>query len=168
LVERYPGFSRINGLSQRLPFASAQFDIIIASWVLEHLKEPEADFREISRVLHPKGKFIFITPNKRHPIAMLNVSLGRMKELQGRLVQQLYGRLSADAYPTYYRANKTSEIIRLAEISGMKIQSLQAIADPTYLAFNEPLFQFSCWIEKLIPADWRVHLVGIAEKEKSI
>lgn len=167
LADRYPGFSRINGLSRRLPMASAQFDILIASWVLEHLMEPEEDFREFSRVLRPGGKFIFITPNKRHPIAKLNMALGRLKGVQGRLVQHLYGRLSVDAFPTYYRANDSDEINRLAIYCGMKIESLQTIVDPTYLAFNEPMFRFSCFIERFLPANWRVHLVGIAEKKNS-
>jgi SAM-dependent methyltransferase len=49
-------------LSQPLPFASARFDTIILSDVLEHVPEPELLWREMTRVLAPQGKVVMNVP----------------------------------------------------------------------------------------------------------
>jgi hypothetical protein len=38
--------------------------------------------------------------------------------------------------------------------------TLRLVGDPTYLAFNEPLFRLSCLLERITPPALRVHLVG--------
>lgn len=48
-----PPLSRVAGLSQHLPFSGQAFDLIFTSWVLEHLIQPEDDWRQIGRVLRP-------------------------------------------------------------------------------------------------------------------
>lgn len=161
-----PPFSRVAGLSRQLPFSGETFDVVFTSWVLEHLNHPEDDWRQISRILRPGGLFIFITPNKRHPLANLNRFLGRFKRLQSQLVQRFYGRLPVDSFPTYYRANTAADLGRLATTAGMQLKLLQAIPDPTYTAFSQSLFRLSCWLESRIPADRHVHLVGMAEKSR--
>lgn len=49
-------------LNQPLPFEPASFDTIILSDVLEHLYEPDALWREMSRVLRPKGRVLCSVP----------------------------------------------------------------------------------------------------------
>ena len=166
LAHSKPPLSRVAGLSQHLPFTGQKFDLIFASWVLEHLVQPEDDWRQIGRVLRPGGEFVFITPNKRHPLAALNRSLGRFKRLQGQLVQGFYGRMAVDSFPTYYRANTAADLERLASSAGMRLTHLQAIPDPTYMAFGRALFHLSCWLESRLPAGRHIHLVGVAEKER--
>ena len=45
-----------------LPFAAESFDLVIMTEVLEHLENHFLVSREISRVLKPKGQYIFSTP----------------------------------------------------------------------------------------------------------
>ena len=135
--------------------------------VLEHLEFPQLDLAEIGRVLKPNGVFVFITPNKRHPLAWLNQTLGRFSAVQDRLVAQLYGRAAADTFPTWYRVNSQSQIKNhIKTISNkssfeFKIDQLHFIPDPTYLAFHPLIFRFMCWFETALPTSRRLHLVGV-------
>src|SRR5262245_13549436 len=54
---------RIVASVERLPLASAQFDLVTANMVVEHVANPEALFMEVRRVLRPKGEFLLHTPN---------------------------------------------------------------------------------------------------------
>ena len=165
LASHQPPFPRTAGVSRYLPFAGSSFDLVFASWLLEHLEQPAADFSEISRVLRPGGVLIFITPNRRHPLSGLNLTLSRFDSLQDRFVPRIYGRSPADAFPAYYRANTEADLGHLAQQSKMRLVELEAIPDPTYLSFRNPLYRLSCWFENLLPADRSIHLVGIMSKE---
>lgn len=159
-----PPLARVNGVSQRLPFAANSFDIAYASWVLEHMAQPALDFEELHRVLRPGGLFVFITPNKRHPLINLNQIASRIGGLQDRLVEGLYGRAAADTYSAYYRANTLDQINGLARASGLALERIIAVPDPTYLAFRPLLFRLASRVEAWLPADRAIHLVGVLQK----
>ncbi len=154
---RAPALTLACGVAGALPHADASFDLVCCSWVLEHLTEPGNAFGEIGRVLRSGGRFVFLTPNSCHPLLILNRALGWTR---GRLVDQLYDRDAVDVFPARYRANSAMRIERLARRAGLRRTSLQFIGDPTYLAFNEPLFRLACLLERITPRRMRVHLVG--------
>lgn len=157
---RLPLMPRVQALSDGLPFAAGRFDLIFASWLLEHLPAPQNDFRQIGRLLRPGGVFVFITPNQQHPLSAANRLFGRWERRQGQLVERLYGRVAADTFPTYYRANSAADLSRLAALGEMRVKYIQAIGDPSYLAFNALFFRVSCLFDKLLPAGRQIHLVG--------
>jgi len=47
-----------------LPFASGQFDLVVAFEIIEHMEEPEGFLGELRRVLDPSGILILSTPNR--------------------------------------------------------------------------------------------------------
>jgi ubiquinone/menaquinone biosynthesis C-methylase UbiE len=49
--------------SEDFPFADAQFDVVVFSEVMEHLRFPQKALKEIARVLKPKGRLIGSVPN---------------------------------------------------------------------------------------------------------
>jgi 2-polyprenyl-3-methyl-5-hydroxy-6-metoxy-1,4-benzoquinol methylase len=51
--------------AQRLPFRANTFDAVVATEVMEHLDAPGRLFREVHRVLMPRGRFLMTTPNAR-------------------------------------------------------------------------------------------------------
>jgi 2-polyprenyl-3-methyl-5-hydroxy-6-metoxy-1,4-benzoquinol methylase len=51
-------------LNVPLPCADASFDAIISTEVIEHLENPRAVFRELSRLLRPGGSLLLTTPNQ--------------------------------------------------------------------------------------------------------
>ncbi|MCL4870341.1 MAG: methyltransferase domain-containing protein [Anaerolineae bacterium] len=152
---------RAAALSYALPFAAHSFDLIFASWVLEHLPHPQTDLAEIARVLKPGGVFVFITPNRQHPLVGLNRWLARFARLQDKLVETLYGRAAADTFPAYYRANTPADLHHLAQQNGLALTPLLTIPDPTYLAFTPTLFRFMAWFENRLPTHRHIHLVGM-------
>ena len=150
--------------SDDLPFAPGTFDLAFASWVLEHLARPFQTFQSIARVLKPGGCFVFITPNGRHPLALLNKTMGKLGRLQGRLVAGLYGRSADDTFATHYRANSRAQLEQLAAQAGLRLTALHTVPDPTYLAFNRLFFQMMTRFEDALPAERKIHLVGILVK----
>ena len=164
LHEHRLGLAGAVAFSDDLPFAPNTFDVAFASWVLEHLARPFHTFQSIARVLKPGGVFVFITPNGRHPLALLNKMMGRLGKVQGRLVAGLYGRSADDTFATHYRANILHDLENLATQSGLQLTALHTIPDPTYLAFNRPLFNLMSHFEDLLPAGRKIHLVGILVK----
>jgi len=52
----------VYGDARRLPFADGSFDAILCAQVLEHVNQPAAVLREISRVLKPGGAGILSVP----------------------------------------------------------------------------------------------------------
>lgn len=167
LAEHRLKLAASTGFSHALPFKDQSFDIVFCSWLLEHLENPQLDLGEIGRVLKPGGVFIFITPNKRHPIAWLNQAIGRFSAVQDWLVERLYGRVAADTFPTWYKANDEHQLEgylhKISQDSDIefKIDQLHFIPDPTYLAFHPVIFRFMCWFETALPLSRRLHLVGV-------
>lgn len=157
---RATGMPVIRGVGETLPFTDESFDLIVCLWVLEHLKEPQKTLREVSRVLRRGGHFIFVTPNLRSPVMLLNRIGKALPALQRRMVPKLYGRVEADTFPVQYRANTVRVIREQANAAGLQVAELQVVGDPTYLAMNSFFFKASVWSERLMPKGWGVHLLG--------
>lgn len=158
---RLPDLPRMAAMADALPFADESIHVAVSAWVLEHLANPAAVFGEIGRILKPGGVFIFLTPNRHSPITLLNRLL---KPFQQVLVPRLYGRAEVDTFPVVYRANTADDVKHLAQAGRMTLEHYQVIADPTYLAFHDILFQLSVWLTRLLPASTGVHLVGFCRK----
>jgi SAM-dependent methyltransferase len=157
---RAPGMPILRAVGERLPFASDSFDLVVSVWVLEHLKEPLSVFAEVRRVLRPGGHFVFLTPNLRNPLLVLNRIGKALPLVQTRLVSRFYGRREADTFPVQYRANTVGALRGLAAASGLEVAELRVVPDPTYLAVNGLMFTTSVFAERLMPKGWGVHLVG--------
>lgn len=141
-----------------LPFRATSFDLIVCSWVLEHVAQPERLFAEVNRALKPAGHFVFLTPNAANYITLLNRLTPRLA--QTPLVRLLYGRKPEDTFPVAYRANTLATLRALAATAGMRVCALETVHDPTYLAFGEIAFRLSVFVERFIPDARAVHIVG--------
>lgn len=155
------------GDGEKIPFADMTFDLVTSSWVLEHLRDPQRVMDEVVRVLKPGGRFLFITPNALNYVVVLRrlVPEARSKGL----VKLIYDRDEDFINPTFYRMNTPQQVIAIAQQAGLKPVVVETISDPTYLAFNEMLFQASIIIERLMLAvfpNGAVHLIGEFEKPR--
>ncbi len=157
---RRHSLSRCCAQSERLPFTAATFDVVVASWVLEHMPNPEQTFREIARLLRPGGSFFFLTPNTSHPLPRLSRTISALHPLQQRIVTLCYGRQPADTYPVTYRANTATEIERLGAQVNLRLARIEWIEDPSYLAWGPLSFLAAVGLDLVLPGTWRVHLVG--------
>ena len=157
---RAAGMPVVRAVGENLPFAADSFDLVVSVWVLEHLVDPLATFIEVRRVLRAGGHFIFLTPNLRNPLMVIN-RIGRsLPALQRRLVPRVYGRDESDTFPVHYRANTERDIKTYAQGSGLRVQEMRFVPDPTYLAMNGLMFNASVMSERLMPRGWGVHLLG--------
>jgi len=152
----------VAGLGEHSPFRTASFDVVICSWVLEHVTAPGDLFNEIARVLKTSGRFIFLTPNARSPVTRINRAVPGL--LQSALVRFIYARREADTYQVAYKANTLEHLEQYAHAAGLTRVSVSTISDPTYLAFNGPLFRASIWLESRLDPAYYVHIVGMYMK----
>src|SRR5690348_9032411 len=146
---RAAGMPVVRGVGENLPFATGSFDVVVSVWVLEHLADPMSTFIEVARVLRPGGHFVFLTPNLRNPLMVMNRIGKALPGLQRRLVPRVYGRDEADTFPVRYRANTERDIKAYALGSGMRVHELRVVPDPTYLAMNGVMFNASVAGERL-------------------
>lgn len=159
LVEhRLPDLPRVTATADAIPLVAASVDMVVCSWVLEHLTDPARVFAEITRVLRPGGVFVFLAPGAFSPAALLNRLL---HPLQQRLVPRLYGRTESDAFPVVYRANSRRRLDRLAAGAGLEPHTFRAVEDPTYFAFHPLLFRLNVVLVRVLPHWMAEHLVGV-------
>ena len=155
---RVPSMQRVLSDADALPFAASRFDLVVCSWVIEHVRQPDRLFAEVSRVLRPAGHLVFLTPNAASYVARINRLAPAWA--QAPLVRLLYARREHDTFPVAYRANTVRALRASAERAGLQVCALETVHDPTYLAVNEVAFRLSVWIERFIPDERAVHIVG--------
>lgn len=80
------------GSGTKIPFKE-EFDIVFASLAIHYLKDLDRPFKEIHRVLKPKGVFIFSTGN-------IVSKAGKTKEIQGKKYKVL-------GIKDYFKMNRT-------------------------------------------------------------
>jgi SAM-dependent methyltransferase len=93
----------VGDLCTRLPFENACFDVVYANFVVEHLDDPQAAFRECRRVLRTDGALILVTSNRANPL----LTLARLAPRRARVAIKSAGAGVAerDVIPVRYRAN---------------------------------------------------------------
>ena len=151
---------RCCGNAAALPFSSHSIDIVISSWVLEHLADPATVFHEIARVLRPGGHLFFLTPNASHPIPQFSQKLTMKLKAQHKLVHRLYNRVPADTFSVHYQANTWRKIDTYAAQAGLQLIEMEFIEDPSYLSWSALTFLLAVAFENVLPAQWHVHIVG--------
>jgi SAM-dependent methyltransferase len=65
------GIHAIDGIAEDLPYPTASFDYALLVTTICFVDDPEKTFREIKRVLRPKGEVIVGFVDKKSPVGML-------------------------------------------------------------------------------------------------
>jgi ubiquinone/menaquinone biosynthesis C-methylase UbiE len=66
-----------------LPFASATFDVVISSEVIEHTQNPYRTIEEMSRVLKPNGCLLLTVPNRIWKFAVIVANKLKLRPWNG-------------------------------------------------------------------------------------
>lgn len=135
------------GFAERLPFRSASLDLVTANMVLEHLVEPLTVFQEICRVLKPGGSFVFVTPNRSHPvIRVLAILMGpKGRKFLAKIVENK--RDAERIFLTHYLANTCEDVGRLAGAAQLEVSALQPFSSLPMFGGIPPLLALEVlWI----------------------
>ena len=158
---------RVRGDLERLPFAAASFDAVLASHVMEHLPRPERALSEVARVLKPGGRLLLLTPNRFHYVPLVASLLTQRLHL---LINRRRGVEERDVFPTLYRANTDGKLRRLLEGAGLTVERLDRFeTEPEYLAFHPVSYALGVGYERLVNrvrllAPLRVAIIAVARK----
>jgi SAM-dependent methyltransferase len=118
LATRVPGVKVLTGDLLELDLPPASFDVINATEVIEHLRDPLASFRRIKELLAPGGVFIYST--------------GNAKGLYARVLGRRWPYLHPEGHLFYY----TPETLgRYFEKVGLTPLSLERMGKPARTAF---------------------------------
>jgi len=134
-----------------LPFTDASFDGCVSNYVLEHVGDPSAHFREVARVLRPGGHYVIRTPNLFHYVAGASWLLPHSAHVF--LAKRLRGQTAEDHDPweTHYRANSASTLGRLARDSGLRVATLRMVEkEPSYGRASPLLFYPMMLYERIV------------------
>jgi SAM-dependent methyltransferase len=145
-----------------LPFPSACFDLILCSWLMEHLVAPDEVFAELARVLIPGGHLVLVTPNAWNYVTLVQRLVPT--PFQEWLARRIYGREDKDTFPLAYRANTKGVLDTRFRRVDLVNEEFYFVGDPSYIAGNDLFFRLGAWWERI--TDWgplrrtKVHLVA--------
>lgn len=111
------------GAANDLPFRSRSVDLVSANMVVEHLEHPLLVLAEVARVLRSGGRFIFSTPNRRHPVVWSSALL-LSRAFRKQAATFLERRPSAHVFHTFYRLNDERSIRHAARVAGLQVEEL--------------------------------------------
>jgi SAM-dependent methyltransferase len=160
---------RVRGDISRLPFADDTFGMVTANMVVEHLDDPETQFREVARVLRPGGVFIFHTPNASGYFTALTRRVP--ESWKGGLIRVLDGRAPGDVFKTYHRANTEEDVCRLAGASGLEVVEVRPILTDAIFASVPPLALVELAYIRLLMSErlrrYRTNLIAVLRKREA-
>jgi SAM-dependent methyltransferase len=103
----------------RIPYATASFDLVTSNMVFEHLTDPGTAVDEMIRVTKPGGRILIHTVNALSYLAWIaHLTPHRFHEW---IVSRVEGRDAKDIYPTVYRANTLGRLRDLFESRGARL-----------------------------------------------
>lgn len=137
------------GIIEQTQFQEAEFDIIIANQLIEHVTDLDAFFTNIHRALKPNGKIILSTPNGNS------------------LYRRLCGRKWINWHIPYHQQIFTpNSLCLIAAINGLEVRKLKTVTPSQWT-----LHQIARLLEKPVPGHksiyWSKFEIPKDESEKS-
>lgn len=134
--------------AEELPFADGSFDVAFAIYVLEHIENPRAFVAETKRVLRPGGHFLTLVPNQLHYVPILSKIAPTWFH---RWCNRKRGRRKSDTFPTFYRLNSRTALLRYFTEVGFEAVYMRGIeVQPNYLTFSIPFFLVGVAYERIV------------------
>lgn len=128
---------KVKGDITNLPFRDNCFDLVTANMVVEHLDDPEIQFKQVSKIMRPGGIFIIHTPNT----LSIWVIIARLLPdiIKSNLIKLLEGRKENDTFTAYYKANSRKKIVEMASKSGFKVDRIRMLVSLPIFGIIPPI-----------------------------
>jgi SAM-dependent methyltransferase len=141
----------IVGNLEELPLQAGSIDLVISRSVFEHIENPVRVLREINRVLRPKGKLIFTTPNKYYYSCL--IARLTPESAKDYYFKKVFGEIPYDHFPVYYRANTEKAFRKFSAVAKFRLEKVEPIRHhPYYLMFSPLLFRLGILYDRFITA----------------
>lgn len=132
-----------------LPIRDACADLLVSSYVIEHLDDPGAALREFRRVLKPGGRAFLWTSNRlNYAIALAAVTPTWFHNWARRLGRP---ELEKENMATPYRVNVPGVFAAAVERAGLRLEQPLEFGGGAYLyfTFSKPLFVLAALASRL-------------------
>ena len=143
---------RVADVTEGLPFADGEVDVVAARAVVEHLRDTEAFVRATERVLAPGGCLVMLFPGRFSPASLVNKLLPESvsRALVHALVPDSKGRLG---FPAYYDRASLREMRQLLARHGFDVlETRVSYYQSPYFAWFLPFFVLSAAYELVLSA----------------
>jgi SAM-dependent methyltransferase len=120
--ERNPGLEFVRAPAEGLPFADADFDAVVANFLLLHLAEPEVAVDELVRVLAPGGHAAFTVWDVREQARLFGVVLDAIEAAGATAPPDL------PRGPDFFRFSDDGEFARLLDGARLDEAEVRTIA----------------------------------------
>lgn len=135
---------------ESLPFPDADFDLIVADFVLEHVANPLKFSEEVRRLLKPGGWFCARTPNKWGYVSLL-ASLVNNTRHASVLRHAQPARNELDIFPTRYKMNTNRDLRRYFPPSNFQHCTYFYQPEPAYHFDSAIVFSLMRTVDRLLP-----------------
>ncbi len=129
-------------LTKPLPFADEEYDVVLATEVLEHLTSHALICSEVGRILKPDGHFMLSTPNIHRLRSRLQFMLTGQHEL--RSARLCWDTLPADLYSTHHNPVYFPSLHTILYQYGMRVERLQFTKCKPLTVLLVPLYPLIC------------------------
>ena len=155
-----PGAELRQANLERLPFADAEFDLVLSTQVIEHVLDPALAAAELARVIRPGGVLVLSTDNARNRVSQV---LNAPRQLLVRVLRLRHHRSAVHSPATPF----TPESFRaLLEDAGFGVERIETFRFHLMWPLNRPPVQrLLNRIDERVPAHgWGDVLAAVARK----
>jgi SAM-dependent methyltransferase len=147
----------------RLPLESGTLDLLLADWVLEHVRDFPLFFSEAQRVIKPGGKLCIRTLNRWSYVGIASRTIPN--RLHSRILGVAQpGREERDVFPTFYLCNTIRALRRMLSAAQFKCVVFGHEAEPSYLRSLPFLYGVGAVIHRFIPSSLASSLFAFGER----
>lgn len=142
----------------RLPFDAGQFDRVVMSEVLEHLRDDRSGLAEVRRVMRPGGLLAITVPNSRYPYWYDPIN----RVAEGVFRRPIRRGPFAGIWANHERLYAADELVRLVEDGGFAVETVEELTHYCFPAtqtivytIGKPLIEHNLLPEALLRSTHR-------------
>ena len=147
----------------RWPVEDESVDLALCDYVLEHVADPDALFRECRRVVRPGGYLCIRTPNVLSYFGFFSALIPN--RLHAAVVAKVQGGPRRQGvFPTLYRCNTRGKLRHMLRTHGFEGCVYGYEDSPSYLGFSKLFYWLGVLYQRLAPNAFKVNLFAFARR----